>query len=306
MELIQNTIDFTINEDTVITLGKFDGVHRGHRVLMDRILEVSKTGLATVIFTFNMPPNNFIKKQRQPVLLSNKERNFMLEELGIDYLIECPFVEEIARMEPEDFIKNILVKRLRVKHIVIGNDFRFGYKRRGDYRMLQALAQTYGYQVNVMEKAQMNGRDISSTYIKEEILVGNMESAMEMLGYPYFLRGVVVHGKKIGRTIGIPTINIYPEDLKMLPPNGVYITKTKIHGKIYQGVTNIGHNPTIESGIKKVVETYLFHCDEDLYGKEAIVYLYHYRRPELKFDSLEALQNKMQEDITFGKEYFDE
>lgn len=306
MELIQNTIDFTINEDTVITLGKFDGVHRGHRVLMDRILEVSKTGLATVIFTFNMPPNNFIKKQRQPVLLSNEERNFMLEELGIDYLIECPFVEEIARMEPEDFIKNILVKRLRVKHIVIGNDFRFGYKRRGDYRMLQALAQTYGYQVNVMEKAQMNGRDISSTYIKEEILVGNMESAMEMLGYPYFLRGVVVHGKKIGRTIGIPTINIYPEDLKMLPPNGVYITKTKIHGKIYQGVTNIGHNPTIESGIKKVVETYLFHCDEDLYGKEAIVYLYHYRRPELKFDSLEALQNKMQEDITFGKEYFDE
>jgi riboflavin kinase/FMN adenylyltransferase len=306
MQYIRNTIEFEIEESTVITLGKFDGLHKGHQLLTNRILEIGKSGLKTVVFTFNIPPNNLLKGKEQQVLLTNDEKYQMLDKMRVDYLIECPFLPEVVQMEPEVFIRDILIGKLHVKHIVVGKDFRFGYQRKGDYRLLQKLSEVYNYVVEVLEKEQIDGRDISSTYIKEEILKGNMEQAAQMLGYPYSVSGEIIHGKELGRTIGIPTINIQLDALKLAPPNGVYVSKTEVDGALYSGITNIGYNPTVSTKAKKVIETHLFECNQDLYGKYVKVELFKYRRPEMKFDSLEELTEAMREDISFGKEYFHE
>lgn len=304
MRYIRKTLNYEAEMPSVITLGKFDGVHRGHMRLINRILEIGKKDdLETVIFTFDVSPQVSLNQKKPQMLLTNEERRKRLHRQGIHTLIECPFVPEIRDMEAEDFIRKILVKNLQVKALVVGPDFHFGHGRRGTPEMLDRMGKEYGFTVEVLDKVMDGDREISSTYIREELSKGNMEKVNELLGYPYTLTGEVIHGHQLGRTIGVPTINQIPGEGKLLPPRGVYASRTRIAGKEFHGITNIGIKPTV---LEKFVgvETYLFDCDMDLYGEKAKVELYHYQRPERKFESVDALKMQLQKDEKRGKEYF--
>lgn len=303
MKYIRNTVDFQIEEDTVISLGKFDGIHRGHELLMERLAEKKREGLKAAIFTFDIPPRRNVQHVEAKVLTTNEEKMHIFEEMGIDYLIECPFTEEVMHMEPEDFIR-MLVERLHVKCIVAGEDFRFGHNRRGDYRMLQEYAGKLGYEALILTKMKEDARDISSTFVREEIAAGNIEKANHLLGYRYFVKGMVKHGNQIGRTIGIPTINLIPPDEKLLPPFGVYVSEVAIGEERYQGVTNVGCKPTIEGNNPVGVETYLLDFHENVYDRIVTVEFISKIRAEHKFENIEALKEQMENDIAYTEAYF--
>lgn len=304
MRCFTNTTEFTLEGKSAVTLGKFDGLHLGHQTLLRKILERKKEGYQAVVFTFTKPPLDLLNHKNSEVLLTNEERRVLLERMGVDFLIEYPFTEEVAKMSPERFVKEILVDRLHAGCIAVGTDFRFGHERKGDYELLSSLGKEYGYQVQVVEKLKQGERDISSTYIKEEITRGNIEKVHELLGYPYTIMGEVLHGKKLGRTIGMPTANVIPKENKLLPASGVYASRMRIDGNYYQGVTNIGNNPTVGETSRKIAETYLFDFHKDIYGKFVEVELYAYERPEVKFHSVEELKEQVQKDIQFGEDYF--
>ena len=301
MKIISETLDFWIPEESAITLGKFDGIHKGHQKLMKKVLEKREAGLKSVVFTFGQMPGTVFLGNKGRTILTKEERQRHLESMGIDYMVECPFVPQIIQMEPEKFIEEILVNQLHVKYVAVGPDFRFGHNRKGDCRMLQELSSVYGYEVEVLEKECLDDKIISSTYVRDMLEKGEMESVANLLGYPYYVAGTVIHGHKIGRRIGIPTTNLLPDEEKMLPPNGVYLTKTLFEGKEIVGITNIGVKPTISGEQAKGIETHLFEFDGDLYGKELTVEFYAFHRPEQKFESLEQLKAQLAEDIQWGR-----
>ena len=287
---------FHIEEPTALTIGKFDGLHRGHEELITHLLEKKHEGLKSVIFTFDIPPRKLTEGTEQKLLSTNSEKQALFAERGIDYLVLCPFTPEIMCMKPEDFVDWIVTK-LNVKRIVVGEDCCFGHNRRGDHRLLAQLADRYGYELKVVKKIQFEDRDISSTYIREEITKGNMEIAAQMLGHPYSIDGIVETGNQLGRTIGIPTANIQAEPAKLLPPFGVYC-----------GIANIGRKPTIkpkEGNCNPIgVEMHILHFDEDIYREQVRISFYVYERPEIRFDSISDLQAQIKKDIVFSEHYF--
>lgn len=303
MKYIRQTTDFYIKEETVISLGKFDGIHRGHEMLLEQLAARKEQGLSSVIFTFDIPPRKTVNHSDGKVLTTNEEKKHMFEGTGVNYLIECPFTKEVMCMEAEDFIAWI-VRQLHVKCFVVGEDFHFGHKRRGDYLMLQKYAKEYDYEVVVLEKMKEDERDISSTYVREEIAKGNIEKANHLLGYRYFVTNVVEHGNRIGRTLGIPTINQIPAEEKLLPPNGVYVTEVFIDGRKYRGITNVGRKPTIEGTYPIGIETHLLDFKGNVYEKVVTVEFLSYVREERKFASVEELKEQMQNDIAYGRAYF--
>ena len=296
MRLITGTTEFETTEPTAISLGKFDGLHMGHQLLVNRILQKKKEGLQSLIFTFDFGD--------RPQLLLPEERRALLKKWGVDSLVECPLIEAVAHMEAEDFVREILVKRLHVKYLAVGTDFHFGHNRKGSYRLLEAMQAECGFQVEVVEKACYAGEEISSTRIRRELERGNMELVNQLLGYNFSVTGEVLHGRQIGRTLGLPTTNLLPEKQKLLPPNGVYATRTRIADETFPGITNIGHKPTVGAEKRRGVETFLFDLDRNLYGERITVNFYGFERPERKFDSLEALKERIEQDVVWGREYF--
>ena len=303
MRYITNTLDFQLEKRSVVTLGKFDGLHRGHDKLITRTLELGKKGYDTVVFTFDVSPLVKLGTRITRTLLTNEERKVLLERKRIDCLIECPFVPELIQMEPEDFMREVLAVQLRAAYVIVGPDFHFGYKRKGTPELLKKLGHRYGFEVEILDKEMEEEREISSTWIRETLREGRIEKVNHLLGYPYFVKGKVVHGRQLGRTWGLPTINQIPANGKLLPPFGVYASKTYINGEEFYGISNIGVKPTVEVPFAGV-ETYLFECNENLYGKEAWVEFYHFVRPECKFDSVEELREQIQRDAQAGRNYF--
>lgn len=303
MDYIAERTDFNY-KNSVITIGKFDGLHMGHQYLFNQVVTYKELGYKAVMFTFFFHPSTVLTNKEIELIYTEEEKISKLKRLGMDVLISYPFTAETRNMEPEDFIRDILVGKLDMKILVVGVDFRFGKNRRGDIELLKKYEDTYGYKVIACEKQTWNDTIISSTDIRAHITEGNMEDANKMLGQPFFVRGEVKHGRKIGRTLGIPTTNIIPPSNKLLPPNGVYASKTRIGEEIYYSVTNIGFNPTVGGDSTKKVETYIFDYNADLYGKDIEVELYHYERPELKFEQLEDMRQQMACDIKVTKEYF--
>lgn len=303
MKYIKNTTEFLIEEPTVISLGKFDGIHRGHDLLLEQLMKKKEEGLAAVIFTFDVPPKKNLTQEETKVLTTNEEKMHMFESFGIDYLIECPFTEEVRNMEAEDFIQ-MLAKKLSVKCIVAGDDFCFGHNRRGNYQMLKDYAEKFSYEAIIFPKMKEDERDISSTYVREEITAGRIEMANKLLGYPYFVSGFVKHGNKIGRKIGFPTINLIPPEHKLLPAFGVYVTKVTIDGIVYPGVTNVGCKPTIEGKNPIGIETYILDFNQDVYEKQVIVTFMQRIREERKFPSLDELLEQVRCDVSTAKYYF--
>lgn len=290
-------------ERSAVTLGKFDGLHRGHQKLIACMKQKKKENCTTVVFTFDVSP--LVKLYHKPAktLLTNEERQELAENLGVDVLIACPFTDAVMNMEAEEFVKEFLVKRLHVSYLAVGPDFRFGHERKGNPELLKQMGTQYDFTVEVVEKLTDGTREISSTYVREELEEGHIEKVNALLGYQYFTRGEIVHGRQLGRTIGVPTANLIPPVSKKFPPNGVYLTRSKIGEKEYDGISNVGYKPTVKENFLGV-ETYLFNCNEDLYGQEAEVRFYHYLRPERKFASLIELKGQLDIDVAKGKQFF--
>lgn len=304
MKYIRKTLEFKIEEPSAVTLGKFDGLHRGHELLMQTVLECkSRDQVAAVAFTFDMPPRNRVEEIVANVLTTNDEKQYIFEKQGIDYLIECPFTIEVMSMEPKAFIAWIATS-LNMKYVVVGDDFRFGHKRAGDYHTLQQYEKEYGYKTIVLDKLKDSNRDISSTYVREKIADGNIRKANELLGYNYFIKSEILHGKKLGRSIGVPTINMILPEHKLLPPNGVYVTEVLVEGKKYMGVTNVGCKPTVSDERIVGVETYIDDFSQDLYGEKIVVSFLEFIRPEMKFSSIDELKAQMSSDIQVARKYY--
>ena len=292
-------------ENTAITLGKFDGIHLGHQMLVNKIVHSKKKeGLTSVMFTFITNPQSLLQDKRTRKIYTEKEKSMILESMGLDVLISYPFNKEVASITARDFVKDILVGQIGAKMIVVGQDFHFGYNREGNVELLEELSSEFGYELVVIEDLKFRDRRISSTYIKEALADGKMELANHLLGTPYTIFGKVIHGRKIGRTLGFPTINTIPNKSKILPPNGVYISLTSVNGKDLPGITNLGQNPTVGKSKVKRAETFLFDFDEDLYGALIKVHLISKIRDEKKFDSVELLKEQVNKDIIIGREYF--
>lgn len=304
MQYIKGMESYQSEHRTAVTLGKFDGLHRGHQKLIERVREYAVGDTKSIVFAFDMRPFFEKKGWDKKNLMTNRERVLRLEK-QVDYLIECPFVDSVSMMEAEAFIEDILVEKLHAAYIVVGTDFRFGHHKKGDVQMLRKYESVYGYHLEVIEKEIYQSREISSTFIKEALEKGNMELVQELLGYPYAIAGVVHHGKKLGRTLGFPTMNISAEQYKMLPPQGVYVSSVKTGGSLYTGISNIGCNPTVSDGNRVVIETFLFDYSGDAYEDEIEVRLHQYVRPEQKFSSIEELKQRVNQDIAYGRQYFE-
>ena len=280
-----------------VTLGKFDGIHRGHRKLIQTILDrKSEYGELAVVMAF--------VSDRQTILTS-EERRILLEKMGVDVLLECPLNDQMNHMKADVFIRQILKGDLQASCVVVGEDFRFGYERKGTPQLLEKAGEKYEYDTIVVPKEMEGSRKISSTYIREELKKGNMEKVRELLGNPFFAVGTVTHGRGMGHRDFFPTANIIPPKQKLLPPNGVYVTVSHFDGADYPGITNIGYKPTVGEAFLGI-ETNLFNCDLDLYGQNCTVDFYKFIRPEQKFASFEALKAQIRKDIEVGKAYFQE
>lgn len=275
--------------DTVVALGKFEGLHKGHMLLINKVLQLShETGKQSVVFSIDMPGTKRI--------YTIPERERLLEELGIDFNVTCEFTKKFASMKPETFIKEVLVERLHPEYVVVGNDFRFGKNRQGDVAMLESFGNEYGYEVLAFEKLREKGTVISSSYIREQIEQGNVNMVHDYMGRPYSISGIVQYGKQLGATIGFPTANLIPTGEKLLVPNGVYETTVVIDNKRYRGVTNVGDNPTVDDDKKIKVETHVLDFAGNLYGKYLKIEFIRQIRKEIKFDSIEALKNQIKSD----------
>lgn len=305
MHCFMNSTDFKIEKPCVVTIGKFDGRHKGHQKLLKQMLEVKEQyGYQTAVFTFHVAPATLTDGKQKTVITTNQERRNHMEKMEIDYLVEYPFTQEIARLSPQEFVERILVGQMNAKAIVVGTDCGFGYQRAGNAKLLEDLSSQYGYILHVVEKAQDDNRDISSTYVGEELDQGNIEKANELLGEPYGIHGTVVHGNHIGGSVlGFPTVNMIPPPEKRLPPFGMYVSKVLVDGVFYGGITNIGRKPTVGMESPVGVETYIFGLNRDLYGKNIEVQLLHFKRPEKKFESLEALKAQLELDKEYGLQY---
>lgn len=303
MQIVRDLTKFHIADASAVAIGKFDGIHKGHRLLLSKIKEAKKQGLYSVVFTFNPPPSVYFGwEQKQLTTLDEKEAIF--EQAGVDYLVEYPFHKASADMLPEVFVKEILVDALHAKLVVSGEDVSFGRQGMGDAALLSKLAEQYAFEVCFVRKICLFGNEISSSLIRNTVEQGAMEYAAEMLGDAFSITGTVEHGNHIGRTIGFPTMNVKPDVGKLLPPNGVYFTRTLCDGISYQGITNLGQKPTIGAGNDVVAETFLYGFVGDAYGKQITVSFLHFVRPERKFDSFEQLKAAIDADVQKGKAYF--
>lgn len=306
MEYITQKEKIQVDQETAVTLGKFDGFHLGHQLLLDEVISYKKKGLISIVFTF-LTVNQLRTDAIEGNILSENERIELLESYGIDIMISYPFDEEMRCMPAEVFVKDILCDKLHAKKIIVGEDFCFGYKRLGNVKLLQELSDKYGFEVIVFEKLSLHGETVGSTAIRQALKEGKIEMANEFLGRNYQIEGKVVYGNQIGRKLlNMPTANVYPEADKLLPPNGVYVTTVTVDGNDYKGITNIGYKPTIGGESTPGVETYLFDFDDNLYGKNIVVKFYTFERGECKFNGLEELKEQMQKDKAFGIEYFAE
>lgn len=303
MRIIQDTTEFHIDGRSAVALGKFDGIHRGHQALLSHILEQKKNGILAVVFTFHPSAAAFFGRGECGELTTRMEKRQYFEELGIDVLVEFPLNTETAAITAEDFVTDILKKRMNAAYIAAGEDVSFGYKGLGRRELLTHMSEEMDFQVEIIDKVYYAEREISSTYVREEVEKGNMETVEALLGRNYSIRGCVEQGNRLGRRLGMPTLNLYPEEEKLLPPKGVYYSKVLYQGCVYPGITNIGKKPTVNDTEKISVETYLYDFDKDMYGREIITELLCFKRPEQKFSDVRMLKEQMEKDIEEGRNY---
>lgn len=303
---IFNTIhEFQSKKQTIATLGTFDGVHLGHKKIIEKLLQsASDEKNESLVLTFFPHPRMVLQNDGTIKLLNTiEERAVLLEKAGLDNLIIHPFDQKFSQMEAEEFVKTILVDQFHIKKIIIGHDHRFGRNRSADINDLIAFGKIYNFEVEQISAEEIHEVSISSTKIRNALDAGNITLANEYLGYNYFLTGKVIQGKQLGRTINFPTANIkIEEEYKLIPQNGVYIVKSFIDGNLIYGMMNIGTNPTVD-GKNQSIEVHYLDFDGDLYDKKIVVELLNRIRSEEKFPSFDALKLQLEKDRNTAKDF---
>lgn len=304
MQYISKLSDYKDSRESAVTFGKFDGLHRGHQKLVEKVHELGERNqIRSIVCAFDMQPLWDRRGRAPQILMNSQERQRHLKEMA-DVLVTCPFTRDFSQMCAEDFIRDIIKGLFHARYVVVGTDFQFGYGKRGDIHMLEKYAEEYGYQLVVIEKERYEDRIISSTYIKEVLQQGDMELAGTLLGYAYGITGKVEHGKRLGRTLGFPTLNVAWPKGKLIPPRGVYLTDVQVDGRRYHGISNVGVKPTVSEDERVLAESYLFDYEGDAYGKTVIVGFLKFCRPERRFGSLDELKACIDRDIDYGKHFF--
>lgn len=301
MQIIQDTTEFHLKDASAAAVGKFDGIHRGHEMLLSCILEKKRMGMKAVVFTFHPSASVYFGQTQGGELTTREEKRSRFERLGVDILIEFPLNKDTAAISPEDFVRDILVKKMNTKFIAAGGDLSFGRGGKGDSRLLMEMSKEQGFQAVIIDKVFYREREISSTYVREMVEQGNMKEAGALLGRYYSFEGTVERGNRLGRRLGMPTMNLYPRPEKLLPPRGVYYSRLLYEGGAYPGITNIGRKPTVSDAKTVSVETYLYDFDRDMYGKDIVTELLAFKRPEHKFESIVELRAQMERDIAEGR-----
>lgn len=309
MQVIYNITKDDIKYPTGVGLGTFDGLHIGHMALINTLIDECRlNNLKSVVYTFVKHPDNMLRKKFiSPLITSNEQKTKILASTELDYLCYQEFDEQYSHLSPDDFIKDILIGKLKIKLAVVGFNYRFGYMGRGDPDYLKKCGEKYGFRVIVVPPVKVNAEIVSCTLIRNYIKKGNIERVFQLLGRHFSLSGTVVSGKRLGRTLGFPTANITANPEMVVPANGVYITKTKIDGKWMNSVTNVGFAPTVRENHLFSIETHIFDIEpaEELYGKEIEVCFFAKLRGEKKFDGPGSLKKQVAEDIKKARDYWE-
>ncbi len=302
MRIIENTTEFHLENKSAVALGKFDGIHLGHRRLLERVLEQKSQGLRTVVFTFDTSAASFFGGETKE-LSTREEKRAVFSRLGIDVLIEFPLNRGTAATEPAEFVARYLAEQMQTAYLCAGPDISFGKGGAGDYKLLSEYAGTCGYQVELIDKVRVDGEEVSSTRVRQAVREGDMEKVSAMLGAPYCVSGKVVHGRQLGRKLGMPTANILPDVRKLLPPNGVYYSRARLGDAVYRGISNVGCKPTVSDEKIMGVETYLYDFSGEVYDRDMTVELLAFRRAERTFESVEALRRQIEADVEAGRSF---
>ena len=305
MKTFHDISSFKTNEKTFVTIGTFDGVHFGHKEIINKLVNDAKlAGKKSVLLTFFPHPRMVLQKDAKIALINTiEERTSLLEKTGLDYLIIHPFSKAFSRLTALDFVRDLLVAQLNISKLIIGYDHHFGKNREGNIAQLTEYSHTYGFSLEEIPAQDIDDVSVSSTKIRRALAVGNLKTANRYLGTPFMLSGKVVNGKKLGGQIGFPTANIdILEDYKLIPKTGVYVVQSEINNKIIFGMMNIGNRPTV-SGTHQTIEVHFFDYNNDLYNTFLTIELLFFLRDEHKFDAIENLILQLKKDEETARDY---
>jgi|Deesub1362B_J571_1020462.scaffolds.fasta_scaffold02251_6 riboflavin kinase/FMN adenylyltransferase len=291
-----------LSSKTVLTIGNFDGVHLGHQKILSALSQkAQETGLISVVLTFSEHPDKFLHKKPVLLIQTLNQRLEIIRKFGIDKIVIIDFSEKILSLQPEEFIKNILVNKLKVEEVFIGENFRFGRERKGNINTLKKMGKLHNFKVNSFPLIEKNGKKVSSSLIRGLLLKGKVEEANRLLGRFYSIEGKVIKGHSRGKILGIPTANLSPDN-EILPP-GVFVTSTKLDNEFYRSVTNIGFCPTF--GQKTLnVEVHILDFNKNIYGKKVVIYFFKKIRDEIKFKNPQKLLNQIYSDLSVAVDFF--
>jgi riboflavin kinase/FMN adenylyltransferase len=306
MTVLRSLEDFPRTAGVALTLGTFDGVHRGHRKIIERTVEAAKkNSMQSVLLTFDPHPREVIGRRGDPtyLLTTIDERIALLEHTGLDICVVLPFTRDLSMLDAATFFEEYVVRKLHAAHVVVGVDHAFGRGRSGTAPELQQLGAVHGVDVTVVSEMLLGGRKVSSTAIRNALFSGHVRQATQFLGRPYTLGGIVIRGERIGRSLGFPTANLELQaGNKLLPKNGVYIVAVRIGEEIHDGIMNIGLRPTVSKQMHISLEVHIFITSGDLYGRHLQIALLDRLRDEIRFENREQLSAQIRSDIAFAKE----
>jgi riboflavin kinase/FMN adenylyltransferase len=296
---IKKASDYKLLSNSVVTIGTFDGVHVGHKKIIKRLVKIAKKeNLQAIVLTFFPHPRMVVQKDTDIKMLNTiDEKNKLMEAEGIDHLVVKKFTKQFSRLSAQNYVREVLVETLHVKHIIIGYDHHFGRNRTANINDLKAFGEIYNFKVTEISAEEIDEVTVSSTKIRKALLDGDVKTANTFLGYNFMLTGKVVKGKGLGKQLNYPTANIRIEEpYKLIPKNGVYVVKANIKDAIVFGMMNIGTNPTVDGKVQSI-EVHFFNFNQDIYGKILEVEILERLRDEQKFDSLEDLKNQLSKDF---------
>lgn len=293
---------------SVVTIGTFDGLHRGHQRLLDWCKEIANEhGCQWMVYTFDPHPREVLGHDHFKLITTIEEKLWLFERFGVEYVYVKHFTREFSQKTAQEFLEEELIQKLKLKHLVIGYDHQFGKDRQGSYEVLKSLSEKHQFNLYRLEPVFHGELTISSTKIRHALEEGNVAHANEMLGYPFLLSGRVVKGLQLGRSLGFPTANILVNNpKKLIPKTGVYVVRVKVNEHLYKGVLNIGYRPTLNIPEHPLsIEVHLMDFDDNLYDKELTLFLLHRIRDDERFDSLEELKKWIGKDVEFAKVFFE-
>jgi riboflavin kinase / FMN adenylyltransferase len=307
LKIYNHFSEFKKLNNAVATIGTFDGVHYGHQKIIKRLCELAKsTGGESVILTFFPHPRLIIDPENQDLKMINtiNEKAKILDSLGVDHLIITPFTRDFSNLTPAEYIQNILVDTIGIKHLIVGYDHRFGKDRKGGLQDLEAFSKNFNYKIEQIPEQDINDVAVSSTKIRTALLDGDVALAANYLGYNFSLHGRVIKGDKIGRTIGFPTANIFIEETyKLIPSDGIYAVTVELNNQVFKGMAYIGQRPTI-NGMTRNIEVNIFDFNQEIYGQDITMTFLEFLRHDVKFTGLEALKEQLQKDKEATLDYF--